>query len=201
MGKLVVTEFVTLDGVAQAPGGPDEDREGDFRQGGWQAPFMSDAAGEQIYAQAKDTDAMLLGRHTFEIFVDYWPTGPADSPFTDLFNRIPKYVASTTLTGSLPWDASVLDGDLVEALRAIKERHRHVHMWGSVGLFSTLLAERLVDRLHLWVHPVVLGNGKRLFGEGFAPTAFTLVESSVYDHGVALHTYEIAGDPTYGDMT
>src|SRR5207344_427671 len=108
MGKLIVTEFVTLDGVAQAPGGPDEDREGGFAHGGWQAPVADAESGEVMYQQAKSMDALLLGRRTYEIFAGYWPTAPEEVPFTGLLNRTPKYVASRTLSGPLVWHGSTL---------------------------------------------------------------------------------------------
>ena len=111
MGKLVVTEFVTLDGVAQAPGGPDEDRDSGFQHGGWQAPLLDESSGADLFDQAKDMDALLLGRRTFDIFANYWPNAPEEIPFTELLNRVPKYVASTTLSAPLAWDASLLEGD------------------------------------------------------------------------------------------
>src|ERR1700690_820740 len=106
MGKLVVTEFVTLDGVAQAPGGPDEDRDGGFAHGGWQGPVAEQESGEVIFDQARSMDALLLGRRTYEIFADYWPRAPPEIPFTQLLNGVPKYVASRTLAGSLAWQRS-----------------------------------------------------------------------------------------------
>ncbi len=123
MGQLVVTEFVTLDGVAQAPGGPDEDRDRGFQHGGWQAPLLDESSGADLFDQAKDMDALLLGRRTFDIFANYWPNAPEEIPFTGLLNRVPKYVASTTLSAPLAWDASLLEGDLVDAIQAVKDRH------------------------------------------------------------------------------
>ena len=200
MGKLVVTEFVTLDGVAQSPGAPDEDAENGFRYGGWQVPFMGEESAARVFDQAKDMDALLMGRGTFEIFSNYWPTGPDESPFTAMMNQGSRYVASTTLSAPLPWDATLLEGDTAEAIRAVKDRHQHVHMFGSIGLFPTLVTNRLIDRLHLWFHPVALGSGKRAFGEGVAPSAFTLVDTATYPSGVVLLTYEAAGDPTFGTV-
>ena len=200
MGKLVVTEFVTLDGVAQSPGGPDEDRDGGFRHGGWQAPVSDESSGADMFDRAKDMDALLLGRRTFEIFANYWPTAPEEIPFTGLLNRVPKYVASTTLSAPLAWDASLLEGDLVEEIQAVKDRHQRVHVIGSLGLVQTLLPNRLVDRLHLWLYPLALGTGKQVFAEGTVPTAFTLVDSATYPGGAVLLTYDTAGEPTYGNL-
>ena len=129
MGKLIVTEFVTLDGVAQAPGGPDEDRDGGFRHGGWQAPLLDQEAGGVLFEQARKMDALLLGRRTYEIFAGYWPTAPQEIPFTGLLNRVPKYVASRTLAGPLAWHGSALlaepiDSDGEHQLREVPDAER-----------------------------------------------------------------------------
>src|SRR3954453_70126 len=116
MGKLIVTEFLTLDGVAQAPGEPDEDTDGGFRHGGWQWPVSDERSGDQMDEDAKNMDALLLGRHTYEISPRYCPTAPPEAPFTDLLNRVPKYVASRALSGALDWsNSSLLEGDLAAA--------------------------------------------------------------------------------------
>ena len=140
MGKLIVTEFVTVDGVAQAPGGPDEDPSGNFAYGGWQAPYVNaDGGGNLIFAQASKMDALLLGRRTYEIFAGYWPTAPKELDFTGLMNRIPKYVASCTLTAPLDWvGASLLEGDLADAATVLKVRHDEVHVIGSLDLVQSL---------------------------------------------------------------
>src|SRR3954470_18561772 len=178
MGKLIVTEFLTVDGVAQAPGGPDEDPANDFPYGGWQAPLVDDESGDALFEDARSMDALLLGRKTYEIFAGYWPTAPAESPFTALRTRAPKYVASRTLTEPLSWAGStLLSGDLVESLSAVKARHERVHVIGSLDLVQSLLRAGLVDTLHLWMYPLVLGTGKRVFEEGTVPTALQLVES------------------------
>src|SRR5580765_7120763 len=128
MGKLIVTEFVTLDGVAQAPGGPDEDGDGGFTHGGWQAPLLDDEAGRVLFEQASRMDALLLGRTTYEIFADYWPTAP-DVPFTGLLNSVPKYVASRTLASPLTWQGSTLIAEeLVAGVNSLKERHGEIHV-------------------------------------------------------------------------
>ncbi len=201
MGELVVTEFLTLDGVAQAPGGPDEDRESGFEHGGWQAPLLDEAAGGAIYENARGMDALLLGRRTYDIFAGYWPNASADSPFTELLNRVPKYVGSSTLSEPLGWsNSTVIEGDLADAVRELKERHGQLHVIGSLDLTQTLLRHRLVDRLELWIHPLTLGTGKRLFGDGTTPTSFRLRDSSTYDSGAVRLSYERAGTPTYGTI-
>jgi dihydrofolate reductase len=201
MGELVVTEFLTLDGVAQAPGGPDEDRASGFEHGGWQAPLIDESSGTAIFEGARDMDALLLGRRTYEIFAAYWPTGPAQSPFTELMNRVPKYVASGTLREPLSWRSStLLDGDVADAVTRLKQRHDRVHVIGSLDLTQTLLRSQLVDRLELWLYPITLGNGKRLFDDGTVPTRFRLRESAPYPGGAVHLSYERTGTPTYGTM-
>ena len=166
MGKLIVTEFVTLDGVAQAPGGPDEDRDSGFAHGGWQAPLVDQESGNTMFEQARSMDALLLGRTTYEIFANYWPTAPAEMPFTGLLNSVPKYVASRTLAGPLAWQGSTLvAGDLAESITAVKERHDEVHVIGSLDLVQSLLRFGLVDRLNLWLYPLLLGSGKHVFAD------------------------------------
>jgi dihydrofolate reductase len=201
MGKLVVTEFVTLDGVAQAPGGPDEDRDGGFAHGGWQAPVADPEAGGIIFEQAKSMDALLLGRRTYQIFADYWPYAPREIPFTGLLNGVPKYVASRTLAGPLAWQGSTLVADdLAESVAALKERHDEVHVIGSLDLLQSLLRLGLVDRMNLWLYPLLLGSGKRVFADGTVPTVLRLTESVTYPSGTLHLTYETAGVPTYCDL-
>ena len=201
MGKLIVTEFVTLDGVAQAPGGPDEDRESGFTHGGWQAPLLDDESGAVLFEQAKTMDALLLGRKTYEIFADYWPRAPEEMPWTDLLNGVPKYVASRTLTDPLSWQGStLLAGDLADSVASIKERHDEVHVIGSLDLVQSLLRLGVVDRLHLWLYPLLLGTGKQVFGEGTVPTALRLTDSGTYPSGTIQLTYETVGVPTYGNL-
>jgi dihydrofolate reductase len=201
MGKLIVTEFVTLDGVAQAPGAPDEDPEGGFAHGGWQAPVMDEESGEVMFERAKSMDALLLGRRTYEIFADYWPRAPEEIPFTGLLNSVPKYVASRTLAGPLAWQGSTLiTGDLAESITALKERYDEIHVIGSLDLVQSLLGDGLVDRLNLWLYPLLLGSGKQVFAGGTVPTALRLTESVTYPSGTLQLTYEIAGVPTYGNL-
>jgi len=201
MGRLIVTEFMTLDGVAQAPGGPDEDSDGGFTHGGWQAPVADEESGEVIFEEASSMDALLLGRRTYEIFADYWPNASPESPFTGLLNDVPKHVASRTLADPLAWHGStLLAGDLAQDVTGLKERHEEVHVIGSLDLVQSLLRFGLVDRLNLWVYPLLLGGGKRVFADGTVPTALRLTESVTYPKGALHLTYESAGAPTYGSM-
>jgi dihydrofolate reductase len=201
MGKLTVTEFVTLDGVAQGPGGPDEDRDDDFTHGGWQAPYDDEEAENVVFAQAANMDALLLGRRTYEIFAGYWPTAPDEVPFTGLVKRVPKYVASRTLSEPLAWAGStLLAGSIAESVTSLKDRHDEVHVIGSLDLVQSLLHEGLVDRLNLWLYPLLLGRGKHLFAEGTVPAALRLAESVTYASGILHLTYEPVGAPTYGTV-
>jgi dihydrofolate reductase len=201
IGKLVVTEFLTLDGVAQAPGEPDEDRDGGFAHGGWQAPLLDQASGRAMFEQASGMDALLLGRKTYEIFANCWPSAPEEIPFTGLLNRVPKYVASRTLAGPLAWQGStLLTGDLVESIATAKERHNELHVIGSLDLVQSLLRHGLVDRLNLWLYPLLLGSGKQVFAEGTMPTALRLTESVTYANGTLQLTYDTAGEPVYGNL-
>jgi dihydrofolate reductase len=205
MGELIVTEFVTLDGVAQAPGEPDEDRDDGFAHGGWQAPLLDEASGGAMFEQARSMDALLLGRKTYEIFAGYWPRAPQEIPFTGLLNGVPKYVASRTLAEPLDWSGSTLvtgadDEALAAGIAAVKERHDEVHVIGSLDLVQSLLRLGLVDRLNLWLYPLLLGSGKQVFAGGTVPTALRLTESVTYPNGTLQLSYETAGAPTYGNL-
>ncbi len=201
MGQLIVTEFVTLDGVAQAPGEPDEDRENGFAHGGWQAPLLDEQSGADMFEGARTMNALLLGRKTYEIFAGYWPKAPDEIPFTRLLNDVPKYVASRSLADPLAWQGStLLTGDLADSITALKDRHDEIHVIGSLDLVQSLLGLGLVDRLNLWQYPLVLGSGKKVFGSGAAPTALRLTASATYPNGTLHLTYETAGVPTYGNL-
>jgi len=205
MGTLIVTEFMTLDGVGQAGGGPDEDRDGGFAHGGWMAPLADQDSGSDaddvVFEQASSMDALLLGRKTYDIFADFWPHAPQEIPFTKLLNSVPRYVASRTLAGPLAWQGStLLADDLAENVGALKERHDEVHVIGSLNLVQSLLRFGLVDRMNLWVFPLLLGSGKRVFADGTVPTALRLTESVTYPSGTLHLTYETAGVPTYGTV-
>ncbi|KJS52198.1 deaminase, partial [Streptomyces rubellomurinus subsp. indigoferus] len=159
MGVIRIELFTTLDLVGQAPGGPEEDPAG-FPFGGWQAPLVDEATGAQILAAYEGTDALLLGRRTYDIFAAYWPH-QKDGQIAELFNRVPKYVASRG-TPDLSWAGSVRVGaDLGAEVGALRERHEQVRVVGSLDLVQTLLRDRLFDRLDLWVHPITLGVGKK----------------------------------------
>ncbi|GAA1831336.1 dihydrofolate reductase family protein [Microlunatus capsulatus] len=203
MGLVHVELFATLDLVGQSPGSPTEDPE-DFPFGGWQAPLLDELAGAQVAAAYAGTDALLLGRRTYDIFAAYWPhqQGGPDDGIAALFNRVPKYVASRG-TPALGWAGSEqLGPDLAAAVRRVREEHEHVAVVGSLDLVQTLLRERLVDRLDLWLHPVVLGVGKRVFAGGAVPTNLTLLEPPVAGPSGTVHLrYGLAeGTPGTGDM-
>lgn len=208
MGLIDIEMFATLDLVGQAPGGPDEDPEG-FPFGGWQAPLLDEVTGAQIGAAYEGTDALLLGRRTYDIFAAYWPhqeggqEGGQDNEIATLFNRVPKYVASRG-NPDLSWAGSTqLGPDLADAVREIRDRHEHVKVVGSLNLVQTLLREKLFDRLDLWVHPIVLGVGKKVFDDGAVPTNLTLVQPPVAaPNGTVYLRYGLAdGTPETGDMT
>jgi dihydrofolate reductase len=201
MAKLVVGTFVTVDGVMQAPGGPDEDREGGFEHGGWLVPHFDEQLGVFMDGLIGRSDALLLGRKTYEIFARWWPHQPDDDPMAAKLNSVPKYVASRTLR-SVEWaNTTLLEGDAGAAVARLKDDlEGELHVSGSGDLVQTLLRNDLVDELQLIVFPLVLGTGKRLFGEGTIPTGLELVESSTTPAGVALQTYRRAGKPEYGTV-
>lgn len=200
--KLTVTMFVTLDGVYQAPGGPQEDPSGGFVHGGWSAPYGDEDFGRFMTGVFDNVDAFLLGRKTYEIFASFWPhqTDPDQIPLK--LNSLPKYVASTTLTSADWQPAEIIGGNLVQEVTALKERDgRELQVHGSGALVQALLVAGLVDTLHLLSFPVILGTGKRLFPTDALPTAYALVASETTSTGVVINTYERAGDPIYGDYT
>jgi dihydrofolate reductase len=154
-----------------------------------------------MFEQARTMDALLLGRKTYEIFADYWPKAPEEIPYTGLLNSVTKYVASRTLIEPLAWQGSTLvSGDLAARITAVKERHDEVHVIGSLDLVQSLLRLGLVDRLNLWMYPLLLGSGKQVFAGGTVPTALRLTESVTYPNGTLQLTYETAGAPTYGNL-
>ena len=200
MGELVVNMFTSLDGVLQGPGAPDEDREGEFAYGGWQAPYLDEESGKVITDNIAGLEALLLGRKTYEVFAAYWPQQPATNPIAVRLNSAPKYVASRTL-GTVGWaNSKLIHGDVAEAVARVKGEFGRLDVIGSGNLVQTLLRNELVDRLNLWVFPVLLGSGKRLFAEGTVPTALRLVESVTFPKGAVQLTYERAGKPTFGSM-
>ncbi|MFJ6574411.1 dihydrofolate reductase family protein [Streptomyces sp. NPDC091368] len=200
MATLSLTQFLTLDGVMQAPGGPDEDTSGGFEHGGWSVPFGDEDFGRRITEIFERPTAFLLGRRTYDIFAGYWPkrTDPTD-PVASKLNGLPKYVATTTLDSADWAGTTLLKGDVAGEVAALKERlDGEIQMHGSAGLARTLLDHDLIDTLHLHVFPVVLGTGRRLFTDGVRPTAFRLTDARTSSTGVALHTYERTGRPAYG---
>ncbi|MFF5183227.1 dihydrofolate reductase family protein [Streptomyces sp. NPDC000345] len=200
MGKLVSTIFVTLDGVYQAPGGPQEDTRDGFEHGGWSFPYGDDDFGAFITEVFDRAGAFLLGRRTYDIFASYWPkvTDPGD-PVAGRLNALPKYVASTTLTDPGWAGTTVVGGDLAKEVTALKEStDGELQMHGSGALAQSLLALDLVDTLHLLSFPVVLGTGRRFFADGAVPTAFRHTGGRVTAAGVSLQTYALEGRPRYG---
>ncbi|QLQ35691.1 dihydrofolate reductase family protein [Micromonospora robiginosa] len=203
MGVIQIELFTTLDLVAQSPGSPEEDPAG-FPFGGWQAPLLDEATGAQVMKAYEGTDALLLGRRTYDIFAAYWPhqEGGEDNEIATLFNRIPKYVASRSRP-DLSWQGSTqLGPDLATAVREVRDRHENVKVVGSLDLVQTLLREKLFDRIDLWVHPILLGVGKRVFDGGAVPTNVTLLEPPVANAtGTVYLRYGLAdGTPGTGDM-
>jgi dihydrofolate reductase len=202
MRKLVVGTFVTLDGVMQAPGGPNEDREGGFQHGGWLVPYFDEKFGEIMTVWTRRAGAFLLGRKTYEIFAGSWPnsTDPADESAVAL-NTLPKFVASRTLK-KVDWNNShLLKGEVAEEVARLKAQEGgEIQVHGSSDLLQTLLKHDLVDTLRIWQFPVVLGTGKRLFGEGTIPRGFRLVDTQLNTLGAVLHVYERAGDLKYGEV-
>jgi dihydrofolate reductase len=204
-GRISIDLFTSLDGVSQAPGGPDEDTDNGFAFGGWQAPLIDRTDGLQVDAGIQAMDALLLGRRTYDIFSSYWPhqlDGP-ESGIARKFDAIPKYVASRG-TPALSWRGSHLLGkDLAAEVATLRGRHQDVHVIGSIDFARTLVAENLFDRLNLWVYPIVLGAGKRLFPPDGPAVALKLLSSEApSEKGAILLRYGSTGAvPATGDMT
>ncbi len=199
MGRLVVDMFSTLDGVVQAPGGPDEDTSSGFKHGGWQGPFFDEESGSAMAKRFPTFDALLLGRKTYDIFAGYWPNQPKNA-FSKQLNTVTKYVASRKLKKVAWHNSTLIEGDVVKGVVKIKRKHKEVRVIGSANLLQTLLKHDLVDKFNLWLYPVVLGSGKRMFGEGTVPARLKLVESKTFPSGAVLLVYERDGKPVYADM-
>ncbi|MGE5230013.1 MAG: dihydrofolate reductase family protein [Deltaproteobacteria bacterium] len=201
--RLTATTFLTLDGVMQAPGGPDEDRSGGFEHGGWSFPYPDEDFGRLVTGWFAQADAFLLGRRTYEIFAAFWPlvTEEAD-PVASRLNTLPKYVASRTLE-SVSWrGAELLRGALAEAVVQLKARPgRELQVHGSGDLLQTLMAHDLVDEYRLLVYPVVLGSGRRLFRDGAPPRSLKLIAATTTSTGVVVATYERGGPVVTGSFT
>jgi dihydrofolate reductase len=198
MRKIIVCTFLTLDGVMQAPGGPDEDPENGFKQGGWQKAVADDEVGTAIADWYEPSDAMLLGRKTYQIFASYWPTAEPDDPFTDRMNSMNKYVASRTLT-SVEWqNSTLLAGDIADAVRKLKASDGgNINVVGSGDLAQSLMRQGLVDEYRLTIHPVIIGTGKRLFADGAIPTALEPVSVTTTKGGTVVGVYRPNGKPSY----
>lgn len=200
--KLTMTTFLSLDGVMQGPGGPEEDRSNGFDQGGWLVPYADDDMGKLVSDWFAAADAFLLGRKTYEIFAAYWPniTDQTDVVATKL-NSLPKYVVSNTLD-KVEWSNSTLiRGDAEEEITKLKQGPgNELQVHGSGHLAQTLMARDLIDEYRLWIYPVVLGSGRRLFQDGITPTALKLVDTKTTSTGVVIHVYKPAGRPTYGSI-
>jgi dihydrofolate reductase len=187
MRKLSVSTLVTLDGVVQDPGGF-----GETEQGGWAESYFDDEAGRLAYEQALASDVFLLGRETFELFQQYW-TQVHEGDYAARINAMPKLVASTTMQAPLEWNATLIEGDVREAITTLKHADGGgILVYGSPTLVRTLAAHDLIDEYKIWVHPIVLGSGKRLFAEGFDPTTLELVEAKPLSTGVVILTYRPA---------
>jgi dihydrofolate reductase len=199
MRKLVVGTFVTLEGVMQAPGGPDEDREGGFAHGGWSVNYWDEQMGTVITETTLRAGALLLGRKTYDIFAAHWPKVGGDDPIAAKLNSMPKYVASRT-RDRVEWNNSTLiRGDVAEEIRKLKAQDGgEIQVTGSGDLIQTLLEHDLVDEFNIWVFPLVLGTGKRLFGGGTLPSGLKLVDTTVFGTGVVVHRYERGGPIQYG---
>ena len=194
MSKIVVSEFLTLDGVMQAPGDPNEDRSGGFEYGGWQLAYFDDIFGSTMMEAFAATGGLLLGRLTYENFAAFWPKQPADDPLAGLMNGLQKHVVSTSLTEPLAWQNSTLiRADVPGAVSKLRQGSgKEIQVIGSGELVQSLIQYDLVDSYRLMIHPLVLGTGKRLFREGLSPTRLRLIDTKPTTTGVLILTYEPA---------
>ena len=201
MRKLIVQTFVTLDGVMQAPGGPGEDDDGGFAYGGWSVDYWDDQMGQVMGEATSRPFAMVLGRRTYDIMAAYWPTAPEEEG-AKVFNDATKYVASRGRPDLEAWRNSVLiEGDAADGLAALKhEDGPELQVHGSANLIQTLLRHNLVDEFRLWVFPLVIGSGKRLFADGTVPAGLRLADSKVSSTGVVMGTWQPAGEITTGSF-
>jgi dihydrofolate reductase len=195
MRKIIVLSFITLDGVMQAPGGPEEDPSGGFKYGGWTAPYGDEASGKAMQKQLEPAD-LLLGRKTYDIFASYWPEHAAHWPG---INEVTKYVLSNTLKES-DWNNCVFLTSVEDIKKLKNTEGANIKIWGSSKLVQLLLKHNLVDEFWLNIHPVVLGKGKKLFDDSAVPAAFTIAESTVTPSGVILVNYKRAGEVKTGTV-
>jgi dihydrofolate reductase len=196
MRKVIVNEWMSLDGVVQAPGAPDEDPSGGFEHGGWHLRYFDDISQQQVVEGLNEAGAFLFGRRTYENFANYWPNASEEEQvLAQPLNTLPKYVASTTLTEPLEWqNSTLLKGDVPEAVAALKQEDgADVHVIGSAGLVRTLVEHGLVDEFRVMIDPVVLGGGKRIFPDDGTMRPMRLVESQVTTTGAILATYAPEG--------
>lgn len=202
MRKIIVLSFITLDGVMQAPGGPEEDPSENFRWGGWQAPYGDDVFMEEMTKQLSMEYDLLLGRKTYDIFASYWPNHPEIEFVATPFNKCTKYVVSSNPDLELSWQPSeLISGDVVSKLKELKSSDGPMlQVHGSGKLVQTLLQNDLVDELWLKIYPLTLGTGKKLFAEGTVPAAFTLLESTVTSDGAIFANYKRAGEVKTGTV-
>jgi dihydrofolate reductase len=200
MRRLIVSTFLTLDGVMQAPGGPGEDDDGGFQHGGWSVTYWDDQMGQVMGEATSKPFAMVLGRKTYDIMAAYWPAAPEETG-AKVFNDATKYVASRGRP-NLEWSNSILiEGDAAEGLAALKkEDGPELQVHGSANLIQSLLRNNIVDEYRLWVFPVVIGSGKRLFADGAIPSGLKLVDSKVSSTGVVIGTYEPEGEIPIGSF-
>lgn len=201
MAELTATTFVSLDGVMQAPGGPDEDTSGGFTQGGWVFPLFDDGCGAAIDGIFKRADAFLLGRTTYDVFANHWPkVPPSDDPVATKLNALPKFVASRTRT-RFDWNNSSHVADVVRDMPALKARFTNeLQLHGSAGLLQTLIAHDLIDEYRILTFPVVIGKGKRLFHDGARPASLKLISSHDTPKGIVVSVYRRAGDLKTGSF-
>jgi dihydrofolate reductase len=202
MRKLIVAEHLSLDGVIQSPGGPEEDPSGEFRLGGWTVPYVDETVGLELQDLFSQPFELLLGRRTYDIWAAYWPHVPADSggrAIADLFNSVPKHVA-THRADTLDWQNShALEGDLAGAVRTLQQQDgANLMTWGSSDMVRQLLAAGLIDELRLIIYPVMIGRGKRLFDDNVQPSAFTLTHWTSTAGGVLLTRYARSGEVRTG---
>jgi dihydrofolate reductase len=192
MARLTVTNNVTLDGVMQAPGRPDEDRRGGFEHGGWAQPYNDRVMGKVMGERMARGGSLLFGRRTYEDFAEVWPKMPQPNPFTKVLTDTPKYVASTTLEEPLPWENStLLKGDVAAAVAKLKkDEEKDIVILGSGELIKTLMEADLIDAFVLSIHPIVLGEGRHLFTDGMSLARFRLTDSTPTTTGVIIATYE-----------
>jgi dihydrofolate reductase len=190
MGKLVINAQMSLDGIVQGPGAPDEDTSGGFQQGGWAMPYFDESMAEAASLGMASGGGVVLGRRTYDIFAAYWPHQGDDVPFASFLNKVPKYVASRTLKEPLEWaNSHLIQGDVAEGVRKLKEEAAEdLVVLGSGDLAQTLMEHDLIDRYDLWIVPIVLGSGKRLFREGRS-LRLNLVDEKRSGTGVVMATY------------